>query len=112
MSETVLDSDTNRPSAETSAAAKLKALGENVDRHFDIIVCGAGTSGSVIAARLAANPDVNVLLLEAGGSDELDLVMDPTNLVRTRPRRQPGYRDNAPSSTVSLIVNSSTRSFV
>jgi choline dehydrogenase len=83
MSETVLDSDTNRPSAETSAAAKLKALGENVDRHFDIIVCGAGTSGSVIAGRLAADPDLKVLLLEAGGSDELDLVMDPSLWLRT-----------------------------
>ena len=45
--------------------------------RFDYIVCGAGTSGSVVAARLAANPDARVLLLEAGGSDETDMVMDP-----------------------------------
>jgi choline dehydrogenase len=82
MSETVLDSDTNRPRTETSAAARRKALAENLDRRFDFIVCGAGTSGSVIAGRLAANPDVKVLLLEAGGSDELHLVMDPTLWVR------------------------------
>jgi choline dehydrogenase len=32
-------------------------------------VCGSGSSGSVVARRLAENPDVSVLLLEAGGSD-------------------------------------------
>ena len=83
MSQTVLDRETNRPRAETSAASKQKARAENLDRHFDFIVCGAGTSGSVIAGRLAANPDVKVLLLEAGGSDELDLVMNPTLWVKT-----------------------------
>jgi choline dehydrogenase-like flavoprotein len=36
------------------------------DNVFDVIIIGAGTAGSLLAARLSTNPALQILILEAG----------------------------------------------
>jgi choline dehydrogenase len=69
--------------SETSALGRLDAeFAREVEENqlrlrsalratYDFIVCGSGSSGAVVARRLAENPDVSVLLIEAGGSDNV-----------------------------------------
>ncbi|WP_306213777.1 GMC family oxidoreductase [Actinoplanes sp. RD1] len=44
---------------------------------YDYIVCGAGSSGSTVAGRLAEDPGVTVLLIEAGGDDSRESIQNP-----------------------------------
>ena len=48
-----------------------------MDTRYDYIVVGAGTAGCIVAARLSEDPNVEVLLVEAGGTDRLPIIAMP-----------------------------------
>ena len=106
---------THRASAAVAAefAARVRrnqrTLRADLKPQYDVIVCGSGSSGSVVARRLAENPDASVLLLEAGGDDDVPSVMEanqwPMNLGSERDwsfQGQPNPRLNGRSMPFSM----------
>ncbi len=64
---------------------------------FDYIIVGAGTAGCVLANRLTEDPDVQVLLIEAGGKDNYHWIHIPVGYLYciNNPRTDWLYRTQA-----------------
>ena len=58
-----------------------KSFNKNVERDpdgiFDYVIVGAGSTGSTLAGRLAENPQLKILVIEAGGSDLHPMIRMP-----------------------------------
>ena len=54
----------------------LVAVDEFARQEYDYIICGGGTAGLCIAARLTENPDVTVGVIEAGKNRLDDPLVD------------------------------------
>ena len=76
-------------------------MSESIRASYDVIVCGGGTAGSVVARRLAEDPNVSVLQPEADGFDRVPQVIDSTQWMwNIGTSRDWGYKA-APSDTVN-----------
>ncbi|RPD62462.1 alcohol oxidase [Lentinus tigrinus ALCF2SS1-7] len=61
---------------------------EVLNRTYDFIIVGAGAGGGVMASRLSEDPRIRVLLVEAGGSDFLNLNLSVPGFAPSLPGSQ------------------------
>jgi choline dehydrogenase len=74
---------------------------------FDYVIVGAGTAGCVLANRLSADPEVSVLLLEAGGKDSYPWIHIPVGYLYTQnnPRTDWCFRTETEPGLGGRVLN-------
>ncbi|MBK1697215.1 GMC family oxidoreductase [Rhodovibrio salinarum] len=61
--------------------------------RYDYVIAGGGSAGCVLAARLSEDPDIRVLLIEAGSSDSHPMIHIPAGFTKLAgPRVNWGYK--------------------
>jgi len=80
-------------------------LGAELRSQYDFIVCGWARRARSVARRLAENPAVSVLLLEAGGQDDVPEVMR-AEAVAVKPGQRAGVELYGPTQPTSMAERS------
>ncbi|XP_060069659.1 glucose dehydrogenase [FAD, quinone]-like [Ylistrum balloti] len=77
-----------------------------LNKTYDYIIVGAGSTGSVIASRLSEDKDISVLLLEAGGQPEENPLIDvPVAAVDTQETEQDWRYYTVPQKNACKAMN-------
>ncbi len=69
-------------------------------REYDYVIVGAGPAGCCLAARLSEDPDVSVLLLEAGGRDGHPYIRVPAGFAKLTGRSHTWGYSTAPQGEI------------
>src|SRR5713101_5380049 len=70
-------SGSSSPEQALAAGVNQRERQASVQTHYDFIVVGAGSAGSVVAAELSAS-GAQVLVIESGGPDDAPTIMNPS----------------------------------